>query len=219
MRVKILILLILALVAYGVISCTQASREKERAKEQRTALIKETDSRLFDQIMKVKLDYDADISWLSKLGYFDAGGKIHEFFSNEIEDAFLNKGHVLLFGGLDDINNFDKDSYEVTISSSSFNLEMMRLMRPRLKFKFICARDVIDSIRSSHKTVYRVIPGFSIQIAVVSRITLIEDEDYFDSDGVKRKSKLIKGECNSVMLSPQSHGFLRKSLGEYRIKN
>jgi hypothetical protein len=212
---KIIYILIILLPAYGIFSCTMSDIEKKRIREERNNAIKENDSHLFSEILKNKDLLNADIAWIKNLGFIsNKKVKYTELYTSQIQDAFLQPNPSLIFGDILDLETKNSSTYILTISNSSFLLEMRHIISPNLRFQLACPKHEVDKIILDFNSLYKKIPGFGIKVAAISKFSAIKDYSTQTTDGEKDEGKLLIGDCTKLMLSPQSIGFLRKSLSE-----
>lgn len=210
---KAFLFLVVALSAYGVVSCTISDREKEKAREAQKAELDRKDILQFSIIKQKKKEYYADTSWIQKFGIIgDNKQKSINLYTTQIQDAFLTDRNTLIFGGIEDFSNLNSNTYELTISNTSFELEMRRFIEPKLQFKFTCPKENVDKLISEFNASHKKKIGVEISVAVIGKITSIEDYSYKTSDSDREKGKLITGTCIEALLAPQRFGNLRKNI-------
>jgi hypothetical protein len=215
MSKKLIYILIILLPAYGIFSCTLSDIEKKRIREERSNSIKENDIHLFSEILKNKNLFNANIKWIKNLGFIgNKKTKYIELYTSQIQDAFMQPNPTLIFGDILDFEIKDSNTYTLTISNSSFLLEMRHIISPNLRFQLACPKHEVDKIILDFNSLYKKIPGFGIKVAAISKFSAIKDYSTQTTDGEKDEGKLLIGDCTKLMLSPQGIGFLRKSLSE-----
>jgi hypothetical protein len=211
---KVIGALLIGLVAYGVISCELSDREKKRIKDEISAKRENYDNQLWLAIIDKKNQYQADLKWLKILGFLDKERRYKEFYTSEIQDAFLIGKPSLLFGSIKDVSNFDDHNYQVKISFSSFKLEMMSFGKPTMEIEVVCNKSMVDKLLNDHAENYKKIPGFGVNIAVISNLKEVFDFSFKDSEGDDQKGKKIVGDCKEILLAPQGFGMTRKKIQE-----
>jgi len=206
--------LLIGLLAYGVVSCELSDREKQKIKDEIATKQKNYDKQLIQTIIDKKTQYQAETKWMSKLGFLDKERKYREFYTNEIEDAFLVKKPSLLIGSIKDVSNFDDLNFQMQISFASFNLEMMSFGKPTMQLEVICKKNIVDNLLKKYDANFKKIPGFGINVALISTVYEVLDFSYKDSDGDVVKGKKLVGDCKEILLAPQGRGVIRKNIQE-----
>jgi hypothetical protein len=209
---KIILAVILALSAYGVVSCTLNDRKKAKAKEEHEAMIDRKDAQLLQSIILKKKEFQADISWVYKFGFTGEGKRgFVDLYTKDIQDAFFNGKNILILGSIKDISTLNADSYEVTVSLGSFQLEMGHFVKPKILFKSICPKNKLDDLLADFKSAYKKKISRDMAVALIGDFYNIQDYSYGESDGEKRIGKLLFTRCGEILLAPQKFGVLRKN--------
>lgn len=209
---RFFLIVVLFFTVYEIVSCTVEDRERSRIEANRKEIADKRDGDLFSYISLKKNEYQADTTWLEQLSI--SGEKkypVISLYTNQIQDAFLNKGNILIFGEIEDIRNLSSSTYEITISTSLLELELKKFLKPELKFKLSCSRNAVDEIISNNKNNSKS-RFFRLKIAVIGQIDRVESYTYHDSDGEIKDGRLLIGVCNEVLLAPQTFGYLRKNI-------
>ena len=134
-----------------------------------------------------------------------------QLFTIDIEKSILNKS-VLIFGDIDDIQSINDTTYKVILATSSFELEMRSFIEPDIKYNIYCDKAKVDATINTFNMLYKKIPGFNINVAVITEISDYRNFDYRNSENESRKGILLVGDCKEFIVAPQGHGNLRKSL-------
>jgi hypothetical protein len=205
--------LVLAASAYGIVSCTIKDREKREARENQEAQANIKDALLISLIKEKKKEFNADLSWIEKFGMIGERKEgFVKLYTTQIQEAFLNEKDILIFGEIKDFSNLNASEYELIVSLTPFALEMMTFIKPKLKFKFTCPKDKIDSVISEFNASYKKRIGFGINVAVIGKISSIEDHSENNSEGQRENGKTIIGDCIEVLLAPQKFGAIRENI-------
>lgn len=212
---KIIYILIFLFPVYGIFSCTMSDIEKKRIREERNNSIKENDVYLFSEILKNKNLFNADTTWIKNLGFINSKKANYiELYTSQIQGAFFQSNPALIFGDILDLEINNSSTYTLTISNSSFLLEMRSIVSPNLRFQLVCPKHEVDKIILDFNSLYKKIPGFGIKVAAISKFYTIKEYSSQTTDGEKDEGKILIGDCSKLMLSPQSFGLLRKLLRE-----
>ena len=208
---KLIGALLIGLMAYGVVSCELKDREKQKNKDEIATKRENYDKQLWLTIKDKKNQYQADTKWMSTLGFLDKESKYREFYTSEIQDAFLNGKPILLFVSIKDVANFNDFNYELKISFSSFKLEMMSFGKPAMQIEVLCNKSMVDKLLNEHAANFTKIPGFGINVALISNLKEVVDFSFKDSEGDVQKGKKLVGDCKEILLAPQGIGVIRKN--------
>ena len=214
---KLIGAILIGLVAYGVVSCEVSDREKKRIKDEIASKRENYDKQLWLTIKDKKNQYQAEIKWMRTLGFLDKERKYKEFYTSEIQDAFLTGKPSLLFGSIKDVGNFDDYNYEMKISFSSFKLEMMSFGKPTMQIEVLCNKSMVDKLLKEHAANFTKIPGFGINVALISNLKEVVDFSFKDSEGDVQKGKKLVGDCKEILLAPQGIGVIRKNIQDLNL--
>jgi hypothetical protein len=164
-KICISIILIGILVLHG---CSN-KEEKEAAIKKEKMLL--SDEQLWSQIISKQQQYDTDPNWMGKLGFISTEKKgFRKLYTYEIEDAFMNRNNILLIGTLEDIKNANQSEFYITVSLSSFSLEMKNFISPKIKFSFTCPKLAVESLKIQFNDTYKKYASLGIRVAVVTKI-------------------------------------------------
>ena len=214
---KLIGAILIGLVAYGVVSCELKDREKQKNKDEIATKRENYEKQLWSTIKDKKNQYQADTKWMSTLGFLNKESKYREFYTSEIQDAFLIGKPSLLFGSIKDVVNIDDFNYELKISFSSFKLEMMSFGKPTMQIEVLCNKSTVDKLLKEHTANFEKIPGFGINVAVISNLKEVVDFSFKDSEGDVRKGKKLLGDCKEILLAPQGIGVVRKNIKDFNL--
>ena len=214
---KLIGAILIGLVAYGVVSCELKDREKQKNKDEIATKRENYDKQLWLTIKDKKNQYQADTKWMSTLGFLDKESKYREFYTSEIQDAFLIGKPSLLFGSIKDVANFDDFNYELKVSFSSFKLEMMSFGKPAMQIEVLCNKSMVDKLLKEHAANFTKIPGFGINVALISNLKEVVDFSFKDSEGDIQKGKKLIGDCKEILLAPQGIGLIRKNIQDLNL--
>jgi hypothetical protein len=213
---KIILIISIAASAYGVASCTISKYEKDRIAEEKKEIRAANDIDLLNKINDMRVLYKADISWIEKIGLIGNEKKrFKNLYTSEIQSAFLINKPILIFGDIEDIESYNPESYLLTLSLSSFKLEMKAFFQPNIKIKIQCTKNLIDRVIQDHSNSYRKTPGFNINVALITSITDIKGYTYPDSENLTKEGKILLGDCKEFLLAPQGRGVLSKNLPQW----
>ena len=209
---KLIAIVIVFLAVYGIVSCELSDREKKKAEEKISAQRKSEDIKLWQIIKDKKSQHAAETKWINALGFLSAKSEFRELYTSEIQNAFLSGKPILIFGNIEDTSNFDASNYQIKISLTSFSLQMLRFVKPRLEFQMICNKKLIDDLMQELRPKYRGELSFQAQVAVISEIKEISDFSYQVKDEHLQKGKTLIGDCKEILLAPRERQFLRENL-------
>ena len=213
---KLLVIIAVAASAYGVVSCTISKNGKDRIAENQEGMRAAKDIDLLNKINEKRVKYNADISWIRKFGFIGNDKEpFRKLYTSEIQSAFQINNTTLIFGGIHDMESYNPENYLLTLSLSSFELEMIAFFQPNINIKIQCPKDLIDRMIQDHSNSYQKIPGFNINVALITSITNIESYTYLDSEKSTKEGKILVGDCKEFLLAPQGHGILRKNLPQW----
>lgn len=209
---KLIATVIVLLAVYGIVSCELSDRAKKKIEEEISAQRKNDDMNLWKIIKDKKNQHAAETKWINALGFLSGKGEFRNLYTSEIENAFLTGKPTLIFGNIRDTSNFDASNYQINISLTSFEFQMLRFVKPRLEFQMICNKKLIDDLLQELRPRYRGELSFQAQLAVISEIKEMSDFPYQVKDEDLQKGKTLIGDCKEILLAPREGQFLRENL-------
>ena len=199
-------LLIIFIIIFSLIACKDSSNENAKN------IKNQYDEQNLKIIYDYKNKYNADITWMRDLKIIsDKKTNFIQLFTIDIEKSILNKS-VLIFGDIDDIQSINDTTYKVILATSSFEIEMRSFIEPDIKYNVYCDKSKVDATINTFNMLYKKIPGFNINVAVITEISDYKNFDYRNSENESKKGILLIGDCKEFIVAPQGHGILRKSL-------
>ena len=97
------------------------------------------------------------------------------------------------------------------------NSEMMSFGKPTMQIEVLCNKSMVDKLLKEHAANFTKIPGFGINVALISNLKEVVDFSFKDSEGDVQKGKKLVGDCKEILLAPQGIGVIRKNIQDLNL--